>query len=391
MKKIGVIGGGAWGTGLAMVGRRAGLEVTLWALEPEVAEAVNQSPRQCVAVDIPSGVHGDTGEVLGGAFNACVTVTFFRPKPGHLLLPGRSLSGEVAVADIGIPDSVLAGVNPRTFVNGPCLWLRSFPRLEIDSHKYSRGHAVVAGGPEMTGAARLASTAARRAGAGLVTIAAPPEAVPVYAAGAPGTLYASAAGQEAFAQLLSDPRKNAVLVGPGCGVTETTRHFVLAALQAEKSCVLDADALTVFSQDPKAMFSEINAPTVLTPHEGEFARLFAPPLFGVEGDKLSRARAAAGQSGAVVLLKGADTVIASPEGKAVINDNAPPELATAGTGDVLAGFILGLLAQGMDAFDAACAGAWLHGAAAARYGPGLIAEDISETLPGVLRSLKEKQ
>ena len=362
----------------------AGLARPLEGAALEIVETVNASQLPCVAVDMPSGVHGDSGQILGAAFKACLTVTFFRRKPGHVLHPGSGLAGEVVVADIGIAETVLSEIMPQTFVNGPELWLRRFPWPDAQSHKYTRGHAVVVGGAEMTGAARLASTAARRIGAGLVTIAAPPEAIPVYAAGAPGTLFKPVADDEELAELLSDPRKNAVLAGPGGGISQTTRDLVLAALRADKPCVLDADALTVFGDDPQSLFSAISAPCVLTPHEGEFSRLFDDV-----GDKLSRARAAARKSGAVVLLKGADTVIASPVGHAVINDNAPPELATAGSGDVLAGFIAGLLAQGMDAFDAACAAAWLHGAAAREFGSGMISEDLAETLPVVLQDLAE--
>jgi NAD(P)H-hydrate epimerase len=234
----------------------------------------------------------------------------------------------------------------------------------------------------MTGAARLAARGARRIGAGLVTIAAPPEVFSVYASDAPGTLVKPVADQAAFARLLADPRKNAVLIGPGAGVNGETRERVLAALGAGKACVLDADALTVFADDPDTLFHAAPPTWLLTPHEGEFQRLFPGA-----GDKLARAREAARTSGAVILLKGADTVIAAPDGRAAINDGAPPELATAGSGDVLAGFALGLMAQGMDAFEAAAAAVWLHGAAAAAFGPGLIAEDLPDALPGVLGRL----
>ncbi|MDP6572509.1 MAG: NAD(P)H-hydrate dehydratase [Rhodospirillales bacterium] len=364
----------------------AGLERPLKGAAKTTVEAlaarVGAGAAECVAVDVPSGVHGDNGQVLGAAAKASLTVTFFRRKPGHMLFPGRSLCGEVVVADIGIPESVLASMEPRTFANRPGLWLGAFPRPKNEGNKYSRGHAVVVGGAEMTGAARLAALAARRAGAGLVSIAAPAEVFAVYAAGPPGTLVKPMTDDNGFGEWLADPRHNAVLIGPGAGVTETTRRRTLEALTLKKACVIDADALTVFAGQPAELFSAIAAPCLLTPHEGEFRRLFA-----VEGDKLERARAAAGQSGAVVLLKGADSVIAAPDGRAALNDNAPPELASAGTGDVLAGFALGLMAQGMDTFAAACAAVWMHGAAAAAFGPGLIAEDLPEALPGVLKSI----
>lgn len=348
-----------------------------------VVEAINQRRLACLAVDVPSGVLGDTGEILGAAPEAAVTVTFFRAKPGHFLRPGRDRVGALVVADIGIPESVLTDIAPKTALNGPGLWLERYPWPTLDSNKYTRGHAVIAGGSEMTGAARLAARGARRIGAGLATIATSPEAFPVYAADLPGTLVKPLAHRGGFREFLADPRRNAVLVGPGAGVTEVTLRRVLAALAAAKATVLDADALTVFAKNPQMLFEAIGAPCVLTPHEGEFARLFK-----LEGDKLTRARAAARQAGAVVVLKGPDTVIAAPDGRAAIDASAPPELATGGSGDVLAGFILGLLAQGMDAFEAACAAAWIHGSAAADIGPGLIAEDLPERAPAVLRRLR---
>lgn len=236
----------------------------------------------------------------------------------------------------------------------------------------------------MTGAARLASRAAARIGAGMVTIASPPEAVPVYASDWPGFLITEVADAEAFAKLFDDGRKNAVLVGPGGGVSELTRQNVLSALGSGRATVLDADALTVFGDSPDVLFDAIkDSPVVLTPHEGEFER-----LFDTAGDKISRCREAAKRSGAVVLLKGADTVIAAPDGRLVLNENAPPDLATAGAGDVLAGCIAGLLAQGANCFDSACAAAWLHGAAATAFGPGLVAGDLPDCLPNVLKKLR---
>lgn len=362
----------------------AGLARALDGPAKAVIEAINERCLACLAVDVPSGIDGNTGAIMGAAPRAVATVTFFKPKPGHFLYPGRERAGDLVVADIGIPEAVLAEIGPQTWVNGPALWRDRFPWPTFDSNKYSRGHAVIAGGNEMTGAARLAARGARRIGAGLVTIAAAPEVVPLYAADWPGTLVKGLTRRGAFRELLNDKRRNAVLVGPGAGINEITHRRALTALAAAKATVLDADALTVFAKQPETLFDAIVSPCVLTPHEGEFARLFT-----VSGDKLTRTRAAARQSGAVVLLKGADTVIAAPDGRAVIDVAGPPELATGGSGDVLAGFILGLLAQGMDAFDAACAATWLHGMAAVAFGPGLIAEDLLDTLPGVLRRLRE--
>ena len=361
----------------------AGLTRPLEGTALEIVQALNERKLDCVAIDIPSGVDGDSGEILAAAPRAVVTVTFFRPKPGHFLMPGRELTGGLVVADIGIPDGVLKDIKPATYVNGPDLWLQEFPWPYTDGHKYSRGHAVVCGGPEMTGAARLAALGARRLGAGLVTIVTPPEAFAVYAAEEPGTLIKPVEDVAAFRDLLDDPRKNAVLVGPGAGLTKATAEKVLAALAAGKAVVIDADGLSIFTDASETLIEAITGPCLLTPHEGEFKRLFS-----VDGDKPTRARAAAKLTGAVVLLKGADTVIAEKEGRAVINASGTPDLATAGSGDVLAGMALGLMTQGMDPFDAGCAAAWLHGALAEDIGPGLIAEDLPAKLPGILRQLR---
>ena len=358
----------------------AGLARPLEGVALTLAEASAGRDLPCVAVDIPSGIRGDTGAALGGAFRAAVTVTFARRKYGHLLLPGREHAGEVVVADIGIPAAAIEALELRVHENAPGLWQARMPGPSPADHKYSRGHALVVGGDGAhSGAARLAARAALRAGAGLVTVHAPEDAVPVYAAQLTAVMVASAAE---LGDALADERRNALLIGPGCGVSPATRAQALRALGAGKRCVLDADALTAFRDEPAALFAALTPESVLTPHEGEYRRLFAH-----EGDRLARARAAAAESGAVVVLKGADSVIAAPNGRAAINANAPPTLATAGSGDVLAGFILGLLAQGMPAFEAAAAGVWLHGAAAAAFGPGLIAEDLAETLPSVLGNL----
>ena len=295
---------------------------------------------------------------------AALTVTFFRLKPGHLLLPGRFLCGETVLADIGLPDAALPeGV--RCFRNHPSLW--QLPVADPAGHKYSRGHVTVLGGAEMTGAARLAAAAARRAGAGMVTIAAT-AAAEVYRAGEPGVMV----DERPVEVLLADSRRNAWVCGPGLGVGAAAAALP-ALLAAGRRVVVDADALTACAGAPE----RLRGAAVLTPHAGEFARVFGPP----GPDRLAAVRAAAAATGAVVLLKGADTLVAAPDGRAGVNDNAPPWLATAGAGDVLAGVIAGLLAQGMPAWEAAGAAAWLHGEAAARGGPGLIAEDLLLPLP----------
>jgi NAD(P)H-hydrate epimerase len=340
------------------------------------------------AVDMPSGVSGDSGEVLGAlAVRAEVTVTFFRRKPGHLLLPGAEYCGEVVTADIGIPGDVLDRIRPGTHQNDPALWLARYPWRRPRSHKYDFGHAVVVAGEVLTGAAHLAARAAQRVGAGLVTVAAAPATVAVFASASPSLMVAPLGEASDFTDLLADRRKNVFLIGPGNGLNPATRDNSLAALAAGKAVVLDADALTVFQDAPRDLFAAIRGPTVLTPHEGEFARLFPEPAEG----KLARARQAARLSGAVILLKGADTVVAAPDGAAAVNRNAPPWLAVAGAGDVLAGLVAGLLAQGMEPFDAACAAAWLHGETASICGPGLISEDLPPLLPQVLRALYRRR
>jgi len=362
----------------------AGLTRPLEGAARATVEAVAARALPVVAVDVPSGVHGNTGAVLGAAAPAAVTVTFFRRKPGHLLYPGRGLSGEVVVADIGIPEAALEAIAPATAANAPGLWRQHLRWPRPEDHKHARGHAIVVGGMSATGAARLAANAALRIGAGLVTLTTPPAVHAVYATALTAVMTAIVADEAGFADAIADPRRNAVLIGPGAGLNVATRLYVGKALAAGKATVLDADALSVFEHRPRQLFEAIQGPCVLTPHEGEYRRVFAH-----EGDKLARARAAAAEYGAVILLKSADTVIAEPGGRAAINENAPPTLATAGAGDVLAGLVVGLLAQGMVPFEAAAAAVWMHGEAAAALGPGLISEDLAGALPPVLSRLRD--
>jgi NAD(P)H-hydrate epimerase len=388
----------------------AGLSRPLEGAAAQMVEAINGLGRPVIAVDTPSGLDGTAGSARGPVVQATRTVTFFRLKPGHLLLPGRLLCGDVRLADIGIPATVLDAIGARTFANRPPLWQPLFPWPSPAMHKYQRGHAVVVSGPaETTGAARLAARGALRMGAGLVTLAGTGAATAINATHATAVMVRAVASDAALAGFLADERHNAVAIGPGAGVGPATAATVLTVLSSAAAAVLDADALTSFAPqegeapvkaaglgfvvrgadpDPTQarLFEAIKArrgPVVLTPHEGEFKRLFGEAA----GSKLDRARQAAAASGAVLVLKGADTVIAAPDGRAVINDNAPAWLATAGAGDVLAGFMTGLLAQGMPSFEAACAAVWLHGECAGAFGVGLIAEDLPETLPRVLARL----
>lgn len=367
----------------------AGLSKPLDGAALALVDAVNATSCPVVAVDLPSGLHGDDGQPRGGVVHATRSVTFFRPKPGHLLLPGRLLSGRLHVADIGIPDAVLDDIRPQQWCNDPALWQAHLPIPQVTGHKYARGHVLVRGG-KLAGATRLAGHAALRIGAGLVTLAQPRDALlqGANSYGGPDALMRqSCDGIPDWRRAIVDPRRNTFLLGPGNGSGMATRQAVLDVLATKRGVVLDADALTAFADDPKRLFAAIRGPTILTPHDGEFARLF-PDLADLP--KLARARAAAKMSNAVILLKGADTVIADQNGRAAINTNAPPDLATAGAGDVLAGFCAGLLAQGMPAFEAACAAVWLHGAAATAAGAGLIADDLIEAVRSPLARLRRQ-
>jgi hydroxyethylthiazole kinase-like uncharacterized protein yjeF len=370
----------------------AGLDRAVSGVAREMIAAMNACGAPIVAVDLPSGINGSTGAVMGLAVEAAETVTFFRRKPGHVLLPGRLHCGRIHVADIGIPAHVLEHVRPHVVLNAPALWRAHFPVPRIDGHKYARGHAVVvSGGAARTGAARLAAHAALRAGAGLVTIASPREALAINAATNLAVMVRPVDGAAELADYLSDRRLNALVLGPGGGVGPAMRELVAAGLAGPRAVVLDADALTSFEGDAPALYALLagrDRPAVLTPHAGEFTRLFKnePAIFD-KPSKIDKAIAAAQRSGAIVLLKGPDTVVAAPDGRAAVADNAPPWLATAGAGDVLAGFIAGLLAQGMPGFEAAAAATWVHGEAATHFGPGLIAEDLAEALPPIYRRL----
>lgn len=374
----------------------AGLNRPIKGEPYDMIEAINANGAPVLSIDLPSGINGTTGAVMGVAVRATETVTFFRRKPGHLLLPGRIHCGHVRLVDIGIESQVLSEIAPQTFENVPRYWRKAFPVPQVDGHKYARGHAlIVSGDVAATGAARMAARGALRAGAGLVTLASPRDALVVNATALTAVMVRPVDNAVEFGQVLNDKRLNACVIGPGAGVGDSTRDFVLTALEAQRRLVLDADALTSFASAPDRLFEAIRGATepqvVLTPHEGEFPRLFSDisnkyPF----RSKLERVRSAAERSGAIVLLKGADTVVASPDGRATIAANAPPWLATAGAGDVLSGIIAGLLAQGVPAFEAASIGVWMHGEAALEAGPGLIAEDLPETLPAVFRRLYDE-
>jgi hydroxyethylthiazole kinase-like uncharacterized protein yjeF len=374
----------------------AGLSRDLKGEAKRAVEWIAAANAPVVAVDLPSGIDGESGQVRGAAVRASHTVTFCRMKPAHLLMPGCVHAGKIHVADIGISDRAVAGVAGRLTLNRPEIWIDKFPWPALDGHKYKRGHAVVASGPaHATGAARLAANAALRSGAGLVTVAAPRAALPVLAASLTAVMVREAAGAAGLKQLLADKRLNAVLLGPGQGVGKATRAAVEAAAKAKRALVLDADAISSFTRESGKLSKVLKQnpiQAVMTPHDGEFARLFASDsaqILAIES-KVERARAAAKFLGAAIVLKGPDTVVAAPDGRAMIADNAPPWLATAGSGDVLSGIVLGLLAQGMPAFEAASAAVWLHGQSACSAGFGMTAEDLQPALKTVLEQLFAK-
>jgi len=343
-------------------------------LAPEVTKVLRAAAAPIVAVDVASGLDGATGQMLGYAPQAALTVSFFRLKPGHLLLPGRALCGETVLADIGLPEAVLEDIAPRCWRNHPALW--SLPSLDLSAHKYTRGHLTILAGAAMPGAARLAALAARRLGAGLVTLHAETlELAAMLRAAAPGQLVSDAT----LDALLSDARRKVWVAGPGLLPHEATRVAIRSIIDSGKTLVADAGALTAAADHPELL----RGAAVITPHAGEFTRLFGAP--GV--DRLGAARAAAARLGTVVVLKGPDSIIAAPDGRVIINDNAPPSLASAGTGDILAGAIAALLAQGMAPFEAAAAGVWLHGAGAANAPAGLIAEDLPALLAEARQAL----
>jgi hydroxyethylthiazole kinase-like uncharacterized protein yjeF len=360
----------------------AGLDRPLGGEVTRLALALERSGASVAAIDTPSGLAGDTGQALGGvSFRAELTVTFHRRKPAHVLQPGRSLCGEVIVADIGLTDA-----RATLFENGPGLWLARFPWPGVATHKHTRGRLIVISGEAWsTGAARLAARAGLRIGAGLVTLVSPPEALMINAA------HLEAVMLRAFETDLDVEAAGAdadcAVIGPAAGVTDATLTNVMALARTGAALVIDADALSVFRDDPAELFRVLDRDDVLTPHQGEFERVF-PGLLKASPERITATRAAAARAQAVVLLKGSDTVIAAPDGRAAVNMNGTPWLATAGSGDVLAGLIGGLIAQGMESFEAACAGVWIHAACAEAFGPGLISEDLPGLVPLVLKRLR---
>ncbi|MCP1200713.1 NAD(P)H-hydrate dehydratase [Notoacmeibacter sp. MSK16QG-6] len=375
----------------------AGLSRDIEGDAADAIEKANQSGACIVAVDVPSGIGGDDGQVHGTAITAEHTVTFFRGKPGHWLYPGRAHCGELYVEDIGIDEKVLQIIEPRYRLNGPALWLPDLPMPQDDTHKYDRGGAAVLSGNALsTGASRLSARAAARVGAGAITLIAPERAAYIHAVHVTAIMVNQAASPKAVIERVAKGRERALVAGPGYGVGQELREIVLGCLVSNaeegpnRTIVLDADALTSFHDEPDILFDAIGRSrhrVIMTPHSGEFARLF-PDLASDSRPKTEKASRTAGRAGAIVLLKGPDTIIAEPNGRIAINTNGTPLLATAGSGDVLAGMIAGLCAQSMPGFEAACAAVWLHSEAARRFGTGLTADDLPDQLPAVLQQLQ---
>ena len=335
-----------------------------------------------LAVDLPSGLSGASGKVLGRCPAAQVTVTFAGLKPGHVLTPGAQLCGEILLCDIGIPGRLIRPARAWS-LNHPGLWSGHLPQMAVTQYKYTRGHLVVFSGPAIaSGAARLAASAGLHAGAGLVTMASPPGAVLVNASHLSAIMQKAIRDREQLANFLSDKRLSAFVIGPGFGDLTKARDFTQLLAMTGCPLVLDADGLTAFAGRTEALGDVFSGKTrlVITPHEGEFRRLFPEIAADDDRSKIEKALAAAASINAVVVYKGPDTVIAAPDGRAAVNTDAPPQLATAGSGDVLSGISGSLLAQGMPPFEAACAAVWMHAEAGRKAGAGLTAETLCDAV-----------
>ncbi len=367
----------------------AGLNRDIEGQQAELISQINKSGIPVLAIDLPSGVDGNSGVIRGIAVKAAETVTFFRLKAGHLLLPGRVRCGQVLLTQIGMKSDTLAKIPVIAQKNSPDWWRSKFPVPRLEDNKYQRGHVLCIAGPlEMSGAARLMAGAALRSGAGLVTLGVSGSALLAHACHTTSIMLHKLDPDQDITKILKEKRINCVALGPGLPPNEHTRNQVLSFLDNDGPVLLDAGALSAFHGHSQLFFNAVGkhkSPIVLTPHDGEFKKLF-PDLVAISS-KIQRAREAARRCGAIILLKGADTVIATPTGDASISNNAPPFLATAGSGDVLSGLIAGLLAQSMPAFLAVNAAVWLHGQAANWVGPGLISSDLDEGLKKAISRL----
>ena len=361
----------------------AGLSQPLGADILNLIHLINISGKPVVAIDIPTGIETNSGQCQGAAIKATHTVTFFRARVGHYLVPGRLFCGKLFVKDIGITEPLL----PRTniFLNAPSLWVNSLKEPQPTEHKYSRGSCLIVGTGSIPGAVRLASLAARRIGAGLVRLICKMEEYPIFAASAWGDIVTPLGSAQEFLDWIFDAHSHSLLCGTGALSQECTREQAILLLESKKPCVLDGGALSSFEGRTLELARHLHENVILTPHEGEFQRLF--PHLAFLKNKVEKAHKAAVEAGAVIVLKGYDTIIACPRGEVIINGNAPATLSTAGTGDVLAGLMAGLLAQAINPFQAAAAAVWIHGEAANRIGLGLIAEDLLGEISRILQLL----
>lgn len=373
----------------------AGLSRPLEGLCADIAKQLDGSDSVVVSADIPSGLNGDLGRASGPVMRADLTVTFHRLKPAHLLQPGRSLCGEIVLADIGIPDSWSASIPACAQVNSPDLWALPCPLAMAQTHKHKRGRlCVLSGPPGSTGAAVLSARAGLIGGAGFVTLLSGAKDVADLSLSEPSLVVRALDNQQTLGRQLDGLRANGLVLGPGGGMTSLLKAQVIEALRSGVPLVLDADALSLFENDPQALFADLHEGVVLTPHAGEFARLFPGLATKTDQNKIEVTQRAASICGAIILYKGADTVIATPDGRVRVNVHASPRLATAGTGDVLAGLIGSFLAQGMNAFDAASAGAFVHGEAGRLCGSGSTVNTVLAQLPEALariRALSERR
>ncbi len=364
-----------------------GLSRPIEGVYADAIRAANGADVFRLAVDVASGLDADAGVPVGEVcFSADATITFTRAKPGQYLAPGRFISGgtdHIKVADIGFPEALVHEHASEVFENDISLWGHTFPFAGPSYHKYDRGHLLVLGGREPAlGASRLASLAGLRIGAGLVTLAAPSETYTVQASSLTDIMVRKVDSHFGFIGILADQRINTTLIGPGSGIGEKTAELALECLKKGKRLTLDADGLSSMAGRLQQLDAFPKREAVFTPHDGEFRRLF--PDIDLAGNRLAAAQTAAKRAGVTIILKGVSTIVASPDGKSAINTCAPAWLSVGGTGDVLAGIVAGLLAQGMPVFEASCAAVWLHSRAAMKAGRGLIASDLLETLVDVL-------
>ncbi len=365
----------------------AGLKRPISGELAELVNHINAHPAKVVSADLPSGIFGDNGKVSPPAIKADMTVTFECLKPAHVLEPARSQCGKIKVIAIGFPDGLLDNFDPVAIVNQRNLWPEIPKAPEAVTHKHSRGRLLVmCGGALHTGAARLAARAGLRIGAGWVTLAGSKKSMQVCAAHETSVVLLARDRGEPVSSLLQAQNPDCIIIGPAGGVGKDMRRDVLELLAHNKPTVLDADALSSFADDPDTLFDACHSNTVLLPHEGEFARLFGQ-LGSEFGNKIERVQAAARLAGCTLLLKGADSVMATASGRIVVNTHTSGWLASLGSGDVLAGMVAGLMAQGHRGFEALCAAVWMHGELGRRLGPGLIAEDLPKAIPLILRDL----